>query len=146
MASYSFEAEPKVVSHRIKKYKDNPQDLEKNYIQEQKKLKQREMMERTLLLYKSQAHKATPYDIRPGPTNRIEVDLSYFLTDIKQKKPQEQQVECQTDEFQQSPPPSPYKPKKTGVDVSTQIWDGELFNFDFEVQPILNVLVHKTLE
>ena len=28
----------------------------------------------------------------------------------------------------------------------TQIWDGDLFDFDYEVEPILQVLLGKTLE
>eukprot|EP00966_Prymnesium_polylepis_P069710 1620830-Prymnesium_polylepis.1 len=43
--------------------------------------------------------------------------------------------------------PAPiFIPMKTGVDVSTQIYDGDLFDFDAEVEPILEVLVGKTLE
>jgi hypothetical protein len=36
--------------------------------------------------------------------------------------------------------------QKTGQDVETQIWDGELFNFDYEVEPMLQVLIGKALE
>ena len=44
-------------------------------------------------------------------------------------------------------PPSPkYVPKKTGIDEETQIWEYDLFFFDREVIPILNVVVDKTLE
>lgn len=35
---------------------------------------------------------------------------------------------------------------KTGIDASTEILDGELFDFDAEVQPILNNLIGKTLQ
>jgi radial spoke head protein 3 len=28
-------------------------------------------------------------------------------------------------------------PKKNGKDTETQIWDGDLFDFDYEVEPIL---------
>ena len=43
--------------------------------------------------------------------------------------------------------PAPiFIPMKTGVDVETQIYDGDLFDFDAEVEPILEVLVGKTLE
>ena len=35
---------------------------------------------------------------------------------------------------------------KTGVDQETQIYEGDLFDFDSEVDPILEVLVGKTLE
>jgi pyoverdine/dityrosine biosynthesis protein Dit1 len=37
-------------------------------------------------------------------------------------------------------------PKKTGIDKITQIEDYDLFNYDREVQPILNVLLSKTCE
>jgi hypothetical protein len=35
---------------------------------------------------------------------------------------------------------------QSGVDIATQIEAGELFDFDFEVSPLLDVLVGKTLE
>ena len=34
---------------------------------------------------------------------------------------------------------------KTGVDVVTQILPGDLFDFDLEVEPVLEVLVGKTI-
>jgi hypothetical protein len=37
-------------------------------------------------------------------------------------------------------------PKKTGIDKITQIEDYDLFNYDEEVQPILNVLLSKTID
>ena len=37
-------------------------------------------------------------------------------------------------------------PKKTGIDRITQIEDYDLFEYDREVQPILNVLLSKTVE
>jgi hypothetical protein len=37
-------------------------------------------------------------------------------------------------------------PKKTGIDKITQIEDYDLFDYDVEVQPILNVLLNKTIE
>ena len=44
-------------------------------------------------------------------------------------------------------PPSPkYVPKKTGIDKETQIGDYDLFEYDREVQPILNVLLTKSVE
>ncbi len=36
--------------------------------------------------------------------------------------------------------------EKIGVDIETQIWDDELFDFDYEVQPLLNTLCGRTLE
>jgi hypothetical protein len=75
-----------------------------------------------------------------------DVDLSSFLTE-----PEIHVSTCeaalQTDEFRPVPPPRPYVPRKTGVDSSTQIEDvAELFVFDEEIEPLLTVLVSKTLE
>lgn len=48
--------------------------------------------------------------------------------------------------FYEDRPPTPvYIPKHPGVEVQTQIEDGELFDFDLEVQPILEVLIGRSL-
>ena len=36
--------------------------------------------------------------------------------------------------------------EKIGVDIETQIWDGELFDFDFECLPLLKTIVGSVLE
>ncbi|NWV13814.1 RSPH3 protein, partial [Ptilonorhynchus violaceus] len=54
--------------------------------------------------------------------------------------------ECQTDEFLDRPPTPLFIPAKTGKDMATQIEEGELFDFDIEVKPILEVLIGKTVE
>ena len=58
----------------------------------------------------------------------------------------EAEVMTQTDAFMDRPPTPLFIPMKIGVDVETQIENGDLFDFDFEVEPILEVLVGKTLE
>ncbi|KTF90664.1 hypothetical protein cypCar_00029517 [Cyprinus carpio] len=55
-------------------------------------------------------------------------------------------VECQTDMFLDKPATPLFIPAKTGRDAATQIEEGELFDFDVEVQPVLQVLVGKTIE
>ncbi|KFB44519.1 AGAP005880-PA-like protein [Anopheles sinensis] len=60
--------------------------------------------------------------------------------------PPELDAGCQTDLFLHRPPSPPFVPAKTGCDASTEILDGELFDFDTEVQPIIEVLVSRTLE
>ena len=52
----------------------------------------------------------------------------------------------QTDAFLDRPATPLYVPLKVGTDAATQIEAGELFNFDLEVEPLLEVLVGKTLE
>lgn len=87
-----------------------------------------------------------PYDLRPGPPARLEVDLILFLTEQGQTKPEEADVKIQTDVFVPKPPSPRYIPKKTGIDKITQIEDYDLFDYDVEVQPILNVLLNKSVE
>ncbi|XP_067002370.2 uncharacterized protein Rsph3 [Anabrus simplex] len=61
-------------------------------------------------------------------------------------RPTESHIGVQTDLFLDRPESPLYVPAKTGVDAETQIYPGDLFDFDLEVQPILEVLVGKTLE
>ena len=74
------------------------------------------------------------------------MDLTYFLTEQGKSKPDESEVKIQTDEFTPKPPTPKYIPKKTGIDKITQIEDYDLFEYDIEVQPILNVLLNKSIE
>ncbi|KAF4666177.1 methionyl-tRNA synthetase [Perkinsus chesapeaki] len=58
----------------------------------------------------------------------------------------EHDAETQTP-FENDRPPSPlFIPAKSGSDAGTQILDGELFDFDKEVIPILEVVVGRTIE
>eukprot|EP01105_Mastigella_eilhardi_P027193 TRINITY_DN8247_c0_g1_i1.p1 TRINITY_DN8247_c0_g1~~TRINITY_DN8247_c0_g1_i1.p1 ORF type:complete len:424 (-),score=142.48 TRINITY_DN8247_c0_g1_i1:78-1262(-) len=58
-------------------------------------------------------------------------------------------TETQTDPFVDRPPTPIFVPEKTGLDAGTQVEQNDLhliFDFDHEVDPILEVLVGKTLE
>jgi len=94
--------------------------------------------------------KQTVFDVKPETQKYIPVPLEQYL--IEQVEPTESRDESeQTDVFLPEPPIKEYYtrnlPKKTGVDVSTQIEpEDQLFNFDLEVEPLLNVLISKTLE
>ncbi|XP_040017452.1 radial spoke head protein 3 homolog [Gasterosteus aculeatus] len=55
-------------------------------------------------------------------------------------------IACQTDSFLDRPASPLFIPAKSGKDVGTQIEEGELFDFDTEVQPVLEVLVGKVIE
>ena len=61
-------------------------------------------------------------------------------------RPPEKEATTQTDALMDRPPSPLFKPAKIGVDKYTQIEPGDLFNFDVEVEPVLEVLVGKTLE
>jgi hypothetical protein len=81
------------------------------------------------------------FNIRPEVERREGIDLSQYLISKEDARGGdtrvEVHVESQTDAFDELPPPAPYIPKKTGVDVSTQIEvQDNLFKFDLEVAPI----------
>nr|XP_046229967.1 radial spoke head protein 3 homolog isoform X2 [Scatophagus argus] len=55
-------------------------------------------------------------------------------------------IECQTDAFLDKPATPLFIPAKSGKDAETQVEEAELFDFDKEVQPVLEVLVGKVIE
>ncbi|XP_015186027.1 PREDICTED: radial spoke head protein 3 homolog isoform X2 [Polistes dominula] len=73
------------------------------------------------------------------------VQTEFYLEELFEK-PDELEVGTQTDYFLDRPPTPKYCLVKTGEDVSTQIEPGDLFDFDLEVQPIVEVIVGKTIE
>lgn len=75
----------------------------------------------------------------------MDVQTELYLEELTDAVP-EAYAQTQTDAFLDRAPSPFYVPQKSGVDSETQIYDGELFDFDFEVEPILEVLVGKTLE
>lgn len=75
----------------------------------------------------------------------IDVQTELYLEELSDRVP-EADAEAQTDAFLDRPPSPLFVPPKTGIDVATQILNGELFDFDLEVKPILEVIVGKTLE
>ncbi|XP_026560777.1 radial spoke head protein 3 homolog [Pseudonaja textilis] len=77
--------------------------------------------------------------------DRSDVQTELYLEEILDRII-EVDMECQTDAFIKRLPSPVFIPQKTGVDVATQIEEGELFDFDIEVKPMLEVLVGKTLE
>ncbi|KAJ7988033.1 hypothetical protein DPEC_G00319440 [Dallia pectoralis] len=75
----------------------------------------------------------------------VDMQTELYLEELSDRV-EETDVECQTDAFLDKPATPLFIPAKTGKDAATQIEDGELFDFDMEVQPMLEVLVGKTVE
>merc|ERR1711937_1102715 len=75
----------------------------------------------------------------------MDIQTDPYLEEVSDKVP-EHSIETQTDEFLDRPASPLFIPIKTGVDKHTQILEGDLFDFELEVEPILDVLVGKTLE
>lgn len=112
-------------------------------------MKKEDEAKRRQILRKRQSHRhqrgiiGTPPPVRGRKHENIQTEK--YLEELC-TRPSETTVSCQTDLFLQRPPSPPYVSAKIGVDVSTEISEGELFDFDSEVQPILEALVGQTLE
>jgi len=82
----------------------------------------------------------------PPVEGRMHMDIQTddFLEELTDR-PIEVDVETQTQPFLDKPSEPLFILAKTGQDVETQIDPGDLFDFDLEVEPILEVLVGKTI-
>ena len=71
-----------------------------------------------------------------------------MTTEIKEilPTPETFDMEVQTQDYIDIPQIPLFKPEKRGEDAGTQIEKCELFDFNVEVEPIINVLTFKTLE
>eukprot|EP00038_Savillea_parva_P007865 m.173014 g.173014 ORF g.173014 m.173014 type:complete len:481 (+) comp13625_c0_seq1:112-1554(+) len=83
-------------------------------------------------------------DAVPGRIH-IEVQTDVYLEELSDRV-EEADIAVQTDPFLDRAPDPVFIPAKTGIDAETQIQDGELFDFDLESKPVLEVLVGKTIE
>ena len=92
--------------------------------------------------------KLPPKPDTPEPSEgrkHIDVQTEQYLEELTDR-PVEVDIDTQTDAFMDQLAAPIFIPMKTGVDVETQIYEGDLFDFDTEVEPVLEVLVGKTLE
>lgn len=106
------------------------------------------MMRASSLKARKQLEAARRKLATPDPVagrQHIEMQTEEYLEELTDHIPMETQ-ETQTDPLMDRPPTPKYAPQKTGRDAETQIYEGDLFHFDDAVQPILEVMVGKTLE
>lgn len=92
---------------------------------------------------KEQARRHTPEPVEGR--KHIPVQTELYLEELSDRI-EEVDIDVQTDAFLDRPPSPLFIPAKTGIDVATQILEGDLFDFNTEVKPILEVLVGKTVE
>jgi len=106
--------------------------------------KQREAQRRRLMrANQTQKRAGTPEPI-PG-RKHMDIQTDSYLEELTERTV-EFEAETQTDFLLDRPPSPLFMPAKIGVDIDTQIYDGDLFDFDVEVEPVLEVIVGKTLE
>lgn len=75
----------------------------------------------------------------------MEVQTDNFLEELADK-PFEEDIGTQTDVLQDYPTAPLFVPRPSGESKGTEIKAGDLFDFDLEVNPILEVLVGKSLD
>lgn len=169
---YQFSAEPRIVKAKAERYRDQEdqvrpvnimidkrvirgstftsmiipastqQELENKQEQEKKRISQIQAKEKTVS-HEGEREVGTPEPVEGR--QHIDVQTENIPEELSEK-PVEFEIEVQTDYYIDRPPTPLFMPKKTGEDEETQVEDGELFDFDIEVDPILEVLVSKTLE
>ncbi|KAI8927500.1 radial spoke protein 3-domain-containing protein [Entophlyctis helioformis] len=164
--AYTFAAEPRALQQR-KKYRDPNEDQKGPHvnIMYDRRIhrgntyaspalplpdpveiqKQQEMKRRIKAKKRAEARRRVRTPDPVEGRKHIDVQTDLYLEELSDKVP-EAIAATQTDAFLNRAPSPLYIPQKSGVDIATQIYDGELFDFDFEVTPILEVLVGKTLE
>uniref|UniRef100_A0A7S1RFT0 Radial spoke protein 3 n=1 Tax=Alexandrium catenella TaxID=2925 RepID=A0A7S1RFT0_ALECA len=106
--------------------------------------KQREAQRRRLMRANKTTKRAGTPDPVPG-RKHMDIQTDSYLEELTERTV-EFEAETQTDFLLDRPPSPLFMPAKIGCDVETQIEDGELFDFDMECEPVLEVLVGKTLE
>jgi len=165
--SYTFASQPRAVAPQRKKYREDADGLYGNIMHDPRVIRGNTYRQQTLptaaqpdpidlqrqqeALRRRQARKRAQDKARPKSAEpvagraHIEVQTELYLEELSDRV-EETDLGTQTDPFLDRPPSPLYIPAKTGVDVETQIEDGELFDFDLESKPILEVLVGKTIE
>mmetsp|Transcript_19841 Transcript_19841/g.34202 ORF Transcript_19841/g.34202 Transcript_19841/m.34202 type:complete len:529 (+) Transcript_19841:243-1829(+) len=159
---YTHSAEPKAVQQRRAKYRDEDEALAypANIMFDKRVVRGNTYAARILPADMSVTDKLKSTNTTQRRTSRtapprtpdavdgrrhIDIQTDAYLEELTDTVP-ESECQTQTDAFLDRPPTPLFVPQKTGVDVVTQIEQGDLFDFDFEVEPILEVLVGKVLE
>lgn len=106
--------------------------------------KQREAQRRRLMRANQTKKRAGTPDPVAG-RKHMDIQTDSYLEELTERTV-EFEAETQTDFLLDRPPSPLFMPAKIGVDIDTQIEEGELFDFDVECEPVLEVLVGKTLE
>ncbi|EGR28529.1 radial spoke head protein, putative [Ichthyophthirius multifiliis] len=127
---------------RIITSKDSETALPQRHTQYQKKNLQSQIKDISDL-QKDQYEPQTPKPL-PGRQN-VEIMTDEYVETLTDKPPNYEK-DTQTEFIIPKPNPILIMPCKTGLDRETQIWDGDLFDFDYEVEPLLQALIGKTLE
>jgi len=102
---------------------------------------------RALAAAKAAEEAAARVHTPPAVSGRRHADMNTEVyIEVLQDRVPEEEAGVQTDAIIDRPPSPIFVPQPSGTDKYTQIEAGELFDFDFEVSPLLDTLIGKTLE
>lgn len=107
-------------------------------------MRQREAQRRRLMRANQSKKRAGTPEPVPG-RKHMDIQTDAYLEELTERIV-EFEAETQTDFLLDRPPSPLFMPAKIGIDQETEMLDGELFDFDYEVEPILELLCAKTLE
>lgn len=158
-----FASTPQAVGSR-KKYRDPDETLNGNLMNDKRVVRgntyaalvqpptdtaevqsQRDAQRRRLTrANQTQKKRASTPEAIPG-RKHMDIQTDSYLEELTERTV-EFEAETQTDFLLDRPPSPLFMPAKIGMDVNTQIEEGDLFDFDIECEPVLEVLVGKTLE
>ncbi|CAL1601138.1 unnamed protein product [Knipowitschia caucasica] len=165
--AYTFSSRPRAVENRSR-YREAPEQTQYGNIMYDRRVVRgntyaqrilptatqvelEEMQRQQEKRNKSLAHRRAQEQLRVRTPEAVlgrqhmEVQTELYLEELSNIV-LESDVQCQTDAFLDKPDTPLFVPAKSGVDVATQIQEGELFDFDREVQGVLEVLVGKVME
>lgn len=103
----------------------------------------RQQLRRQYILRKKRGNIGSPPPVKGRRHETIQTER--YLEELL-SRPIERSAECQTDLYLNPVPEPPYIQPKTGIDASTHIEEGDLFDFDVEVEPILDSLINITVK
>lgn len=168
--SYTFTSEPQLARKSKPRYVEDEDVPEVNYnlmndpriirgntysakvvtqnaLLEAERIKKENVRRRKMQEMKRRKENSKRSSTPPPVDGRAHMSLqTETFLEILSDKPEETDVSTQTQPFLDRPPSPLFVPTKIGVDVETQIEEGDLFDFDQEAKPLLEVLVGKTLE
>lgn len=169
---YRFAAEPRAIDNRNSKYREYIEEIPPANIMHdrrvvrgntyasmiipastQQEIERQQARERERAKKSKQPPQSTSIK-EVSPENRdLQQDSYPIIEEPKQEPllephgdPVANPTQTQVEFFIDRPPTPLFIPNEEGIDVDTQIEDGELFQFDEEVDPILEVIVGKCLE
>ena len=96
----------------------------------------------------SQPSSSMPYyNFVTKPFADGDVDVMQYLVESEEYVVKKRDIDTQVDQFNPAPPLVTFIPRKTGIDQYTQVENvSDIFVFDLEVAPMLDVIVRKTME